>query len=182
MTEPRLATLPARVFDARGVEYQAEGIIDAIRRWAYRYGEPPTVADWDPTRANRIGQNWRAERFQAAEWPSADIVRAAFRTFNAAVEAAGMTPQPTPRRAPTRVAARPGRTEDAPSLLLSVAMERARADARRRGPEQIADQLRAVSGACRAGDPHALRAELVRLAGRVLAWADALPEQGAMHR
>ena len=177
MTEPRLATLPARVVDARGVEYEAEGIIEAIRRWAYRYGEPPTVADWDPTRAYRIGQQWRAERFHAGEWPSADIVRTAFRTFNAAVEAAGITPQPTPRRAPPRVAMRPPRTPDSASRLLSVAMEQARADVRRRGPEQIADQLRAVSGARRAGDPDALRAELVRLAGRVLAWADALPEQ-----
>ena len=83
MTEPRLATLPARVVDARGIEYEAEGIIEAIRRWADRYGEPPTVADWDPTRAYRIGQQRQAERFHAGEWPSADIVRAAFRPFNA---------------------------------------------------------------------------------------------------
>ena len=173
MTGPRLATLPARVVDAHGVEYEAEGILEAIRRWAGRYGEPPTVADWDPTRANRIGQEWRAERFHAAEWPSADIVRAAFRTFNAAVEAAGMTPQPTPRRAPPRVATRRLGTR----TRRRGSCEQARADARWRGPEQIADQLRAVSGARRAGDPDALRAELVRLAGRVLAWADALPEQ-----
>ena len=177
MSGSRLATLPARVVDAHGVEYEAEGILEAIRRWAGRYGESPTVADWDPTRANRIGQEWRAERFHAAEWPSADIVRAAFRTFNAAVEAAGMTPQPTPRRAPPRVATRPPWNQDAPSRLLSVAMEQACADARWRGPELIADLLRAVSGARRAGDPGALRAELVRLAGRVLAWADASPEQ-----
>jgi len=62
-------------------------------------------------------------------------------------------------------------------------MAEAGADVRRLGAEQIADQLRAVSGARRAGDPEALQAELVRRAGWVLAWADALAEQGAMmHR
>jgi hypothetical protein len=180
MTEPRLATLPARVVDSRGVEYTAEGIIEAIRRWAGRHGEPPTVADWDPARALRIGQQWRAERFRAGEWPTADIVRAAFRTFNAAVEAAGMTPQPSPRRAQQPVAVRPPgvpRAPDSASRLVWGAMAEAGTEVRRRGAEQIADQLRAVSDARRAGDPDALRAELVRLAGWVLAWADALPSE-----
>ena len=69
------------------------------------------------------------------------------RTFNAAVEAAGMTPQPTRRRAPPRVAVQPPRTPDSASRLLAVAMEPAGADVRRPGPEQIAAERRPVYGA-----------------------------------
>src|SRR4051795_1814179 len=98
----RPITLPGRVVDADGVEHTAAGILDAIRRWDDRYGEPPTVADWDPLRASRIDQHWRAERFHAGDWPAADTVRAAFRTFNAAVGAPGLTPRPTPLRARVR--------------------------------------------------------------------------------
>ena len=173
----RPITLPGRVVDARGVEHTADGILDAVRRWAGLYGEPPTIADWDPRRASRIDQQWRAERFHAGEWPTADTVRAAFRTFNAAVEAAGLTPQPTPRRSSLHAEGRQrGMNEDASaaSRLVSFAMAEAAAEVPRPGAEQIADRLRAVSGARRAGDPETLRTELVRLAGSVLAWADAL--------
>jgi hypothetical protein len=169
----RPIALPGCVVDAHGVEHTAGGILDAIRRWDDRYGEPPTVADWDPRRASRIDQQWRAERFHAGDWPAADTVRAAFRTFNAAVEAAGLTPRPTPLRARVRPP-QPAPEASAASRLVAIAMAEAAADAGRPGAEQIADRLRAVSGARKAGDPETLRAELVRLAGSVLAWADAL--------
>ena len=178
VTEPRLATLPARVVDARGVEYEAEGIHRGdpavggpVRRAAdgRRLGSDPGV----PDRSTVASRAFQRRRVAVRRHRSGGV-----RTFNAAVEAAGITPQPTPRRcAAARGDAAAPRTQDSASRLLSVAMEQAREDVRRRGPEQIADQLRAVSGARRAGDPDALRAELVRLAGRVLAWADALPEQ-----
>ena len=79
--------------------YTPDEIIDAMRRWAARYGEPPTTADWEPARARRLGAGWRAERFEAGEWPSARMVRGRFGTFNAAIHAAGLTP----RRAPSRL-------------------------------------------------------------------------------
>jgi hypothetical protein len=72
-----------------------------MQRWARRFGEPPAMVDWEPARARRLGQAWRAERFEADDWPSSRMVRAQFESFNAAVEAAGLTP----RRAPTRVRA-----------------------------------------------------------------------------
>jgi hypothetical protein len=174
MEAARLAALPARVVDAHGVAYTREEILDAIRRWAARHGEAPTVADWDPSRASRIDQHWRADRFRTGEWPTADTVRAAFRTFNAAVEAAGLTPQPTPRRAAPLVSERRPQAPTSASRLVSVAMAEAAGDLRRPGAQQIADRLRAVSRARRDGDLDGLRAELVRLAGAVLAWADAL--------
>jgi len=75
-------------------------ILVAIRLWADRYGEPPTTVDWDPSRARRYGQAWRAERFESGEWPTVRMVRAQFSTFNAAIERAGLSP----RRAPNRLA------------------------------------------------------------------------------
>lgn len=79
--------------------YAPDEILEAMRRWAARYGEPPTMADWEPARARRLGAEWRAERFESGEWPSVRMVRGQFKTFNAAIEAAGLRP----RRAPSRL-------------------------------------------------------------------------------
>jgi len=37
-------------------------IIDAFVEWVRRYGDIPTMADWDPARARRLGQDWRIAR------------------------------------------------------------------------------------------------------------------------
>jgi hypothetical protein len=79
-------------------ELRAEAILDALRRWADEFGEPPTVADWEPSRARRQGQEWRAQRWEAGDWPSARIVRNHFGTMSAAVRAAGLAPRPSPSR------------------------------------------------------------------------------------
>jgi hypothetical protein len=84
---------------ARASRYTADEILEAIRRWARRYGQPPTSSDWEPARARRMGQPWRAARFEAGEWPTVRMVRGRFGSFNAAVRAAGLRP----RRAPTRL-------------------------------------------------------------------------------
>jgi Homing endonuclease associated repeat len=81
-----------------GPTYTPDEILDAMRRWAARYGEPPTTADWEPARARRLGADWRAERFESGEWPSARMVRGQFETFNAAIEAAGLRPRSAPSR------------------------------------------------------------------------------------
>jgi hypothetical protein len=90
---PRSADRPARFTDA--------DILDAIRLWTDVHGEPPTMLDWDPSRARRLGQMWRAERFEDGVWPKAKLVCGRFKHFSAAVERAGLTP----RRAPGRLAA-----------------------------------------------------------------------------
>ena len=80
----------------------AAEMLDAIRRWAGRYGEPPTTMDWEPARARRMGHEWRALRYEGGDWPSARSVRWRFGTFNDAVRRAGLVP----RRAPARIRSR----------------------------------------------------------------------------
>jgi hypothetical protein len=89
-------TTHARVRRTRS--FSTDEIIRAIREWTARYGEPPMMIDWDPSRARRLGQSWRADRFECERWPSARVVRRQFPTFNAAVEAAGLVPRPAPSR------------------------------------------------------------------------------------
>ena len=82
--------------------YSRPAILEAIRAWGALCGEPPTVVDWEPSRARRVGHAWRADPFESGTWPTTRMVRAYFKHFNAAVEEAGLPP----RRGPSRVAAR----------------------------------------------------------------------------
>jgi hypothetical protein len=81
--------------------FSREEILAAIREWHTRYGEAPRMVDWEPSRARRCGQEWRAQRFESERWPSARIVRGQFGTFNASIEAAGLIPRATARRPDT---------------------------------------------------------------------------------
>ena len=76
-------------------------IIDKIREWEARYGEPPCSADWNPSLARWRAQEWRIERYQEGVWPSTNAVKRPFGgSFDAAVRAAGFVPaRPGPRRA-----------------------------------------------------------------------------------
>ena len=82
----------------RSPRYSREEILEAIRRWAGRYGEPPLMIDWDQSRARRMSQQWRADRFGEGDWPTVRMVRGRFETFNAAVREAGLTPREAPSR------------------------------------------------------------------------------------
>jgi hypothetical protein len=84
---------------ARRPRFDREAILQRIRDWERIHGEPPTTRDWDPSRARSTGQAWRAERFEAGDWPSIGQIRRQFGSFNAAVRAAGLSA----RRAPGRV-------------------------------------------------------------------------------
>jgi hypothetical protein len=95
---PAKRSLPRRVGQRR---YSRQEILEAMRAWADRYGEAPTVADWEPSRARRLGQAWRAARFESGVWPTARMVRGQFNRFNSALEEAGLPA----RRRPSRVAA-----------------------------------------------------------------------------
>jgi hypothetical protein len=83
----------------RSRTYTRAQLLDAMRRWTERYGKPPTGIDWEPARARRTGQSWRAERYEADEWPTARMVRCEFGRFNDGLRAAGLAA----RRAPDRV-------------------------------------------------------------------------------
>ena len=100
-TVARTSDRRARSGSARFSSFADDEILEAIRLWADIHGEPPTMIDWDPSRARRLGHDWRAERFEDGSWPSAALVRARFKQFNVAVQRAGLAP----RRSPSRVAA-----------------------------------------------------------------------------
>jgi hypothetical protein len=96
-----LRGVPAR---RRSKPYSREDILEAIRRWADCYGEPPLMIDWDPARAKRVGQLWRADRFGEGDWPTMRMVRGRFETFNAAIREAGLTPRQSPSRLTAKLA------------------------------------------------------------------------------
>jgi len=89
---------PEAVPAGRAARFSREDILARVQDWERAYGEPPTIRDWDPSRARRSGQPWRAERFAAGEWPSVGMVRRQFGTFNAALRAAGLVTRESPHR------------------------------------------------------------------------------------
>jgi hypothetical protein len=111
----RVSDARARSGSARLGSFTDEEILEAMELWTDIHGEPPTMIDWDPSRARRLGQDWRAERFEDGAWPTAALVCGRFKRFNAAVQRAGLTP----RRAPSRVAANLA----GPAAILSALVE-----------------------------------------------------------
>ena len=58
-------TPSAQVADGRRVRrWTRDTIIEKIREWNDRYGEPPCSADWNPSLARWRAQEWRAERYR----------------------------------------------------------------------------------------------------------------------
>src|SRR6476620_8936133 len=98
-----------------------ELIIEKIREWDARYGEPPCSADWNPSLARWRAQDWRAERYREGVWPSTNAAKRPFGgSFDAAVRAAGLEPhKPGPRRRPAGVA-RPSVEQREPQVPRSV--------------------------------------------------------------
>jgi len=115
-------TPSAQVADGRRVRrWTRDTIIEKIRDWNDRYGEPPCSADWNPSLARWRAQEWRAERYREGVWPSTNAAKRPFEgSFDAAVRAAGLEPhKPGPRRrAPG--AARPEVAQRAPLVARSV--------------------------------------------------------------
>jgi Homing endonuclease associated repeat len=140
-----------------------DAIVGALMEWTRRYGDVPTMADWEPARARRLGQDWRIARYHQGDWPSARSVLHHFGSFARAATAAGLTPRPlgvhhdgrpTERHANRLVAARASATGHPPGLA------------------HLAEQVRAVSRARQTQDPVLTHAALVDLAGAALAWAE----------
>lgn len=84
----------------RVARWTREEIIEKIREWNDRYGEPPCSADWNPSLARWRAQDWRVERYRDGSWPSTNAAKRPFDgSFDAAVRAAGLEPhRPGPRR------------------------------------------------------------------------------------
>jgi len=126
----------------RARRWSRETIIEKIREWNDRYGEPPCSADWNPSLARWRAQEWRVERYREGFWPSTNAAKRPFGgSFVAAIAAAGLEPhRPGPRR---RVAgaARPGLPQREPQGPRSVDDKLADAVARVREAEARADAL-----------------------------------------
>jgi hypothetical protein len=94
-------TPSAQIAGGRRVRrWSRETIIEKIREWNDRYGDPPCSADWNPSLARWRAQEWRAERYRDGFWPSTNAAKRPFGgSFDAAVRAAGLEPhRPGPRR------------------------------------------------------------------------------------
>ncbi len=137
----------------------------AIQAWAARYGEPPTMADWDPYRARRLGQEWRVTRYQDGDWPSTRSICRHFGNMNNAVRAAGLAPRARSQRSARN-------TKERKQLRRMLTQQR-NADPTP-GPSLLATRVRAVSSANSANDAMILRGSLIQLAAAALNWADQL--------
>jgi hypothetical protein len=140
-------------------------IVRAIRRWYELYGEPPTMADWDPYRARQIDQTWRIARFRDGNWPSVQTVRNKFGRLSDAIAAAGLVPRYQGERRPNVDLV----LDD--DVRLHLAYLRALRDSTR-GPDQLARALREVALARPSPDSADLKVALIELAAAALAWAD----------
>lgn len=71
-------------------------VLSSMREWAEMFGVPPVGSDWNPRHAERQGMVWRAERLAATgrPWPCVTLVQQNFGSWNAAIVAAGFTPNP----------------------------------------------------------------------------------------
>ena len=133
----------ARTAGGRRVRrWTRETIIEKIREWDARYGEPPCSADWNPSLARWRAQDWRAARYREGDWPSTNAAKRPFDgSFDAAVRAAGLVPhRPGPRRRAAG-AARPAVDQRAPFVPRDVAALLAEAEDRAHAAEARADAL-----------------------------------------
>ena len=64
-----------------------DGVLEAMRHWAVRYGRLPSSYDWSRTQADRRG-GAALERLSARDWPSASVVTGVFGSWAAARSAA----------------------------------------------------------------------------------------------
>ena len=126
-----LMTPSAQVADGRRVtRWTRDTIIEKIREWNDRYGEPPCSADWNPSLARWRAQEWRAERYRDGVWPSTNAAKRPFDgSFDAAVRAAGLEPH---RPGPRRRAAGRGAARRRPARAAGAAQRGRRAAGRRR--------------------------------------------------
>jgi hypothetical protein len=138
-------------------------LLDAIVEWTRRYGDVPTMADWDPYRARRLGQYWRIARYNQGDWPSARSVIAHFGSFAAAASAAGLVPRARGHQLLDR-----GNEQAQNRLAVARAISRSRVP----GITDLAESLRALAVARSARDPVSAHAALIDVAGAALAWAE----------
>jgi hypothetical protein len=137
-------------------------ITDSFVAWTKRYGDLPTMANGDPARARRLGQDWRIARYLQGDWPSARSVAKHFGSFANAAAAAGLMPRAAGTQHDDRASER---------LHNRHAVAWISASGRDPGAEDLAQSLRTLAAARRASDPVAVHAALIGIAGSALSWA-----------
>jgi hypothetical protein len=141
-------------------------VVAAIVEWTRRYGEPPTQADWDTSRARRLRQHWRIERYRGDDWPSLNTVIRHFGSLGDAVRAAGLqTRAPGVHGATTRTL----RGQNLLAIVGTRAAAHADVDA-----AVLARRITAVAAARREPGEPRLRLALIDLAAAALRWAEDL--------
>jgi hypothetical protein len=95
VAEPRCVPCAARKNGAERRVWTRELVIERIREWTERYGEPPATPDWSPIHARGIGDEERARHFEDAwgYWPWFTVVVRLFGSWNAGIRAAGFEPR-----------------------------------------------------------------------------------------
>ncbi len=161
--EPRPA--PTRI---RSALVDRTEILRAIQAWTSRYGDPPTMADWDTYRARRLGQTWRISRYSAGDWPSLRTVCAHFGNLSNAIRAAGLDPRPA--------GGEPAATRLARQANRQILKHERTLDAAAIAPQLLAGRLSAVARARKDNDLTVLRGSLIQLASAALNWADHLED------
>ena len=142
-----------------------DAVLEAIREWTRRFGDPPVQTDLDPFRARRTNQPWRVERYKEGDWPSLNTVRHHFGTLAAAIGEAGLEAVPLTESVEDRVKRRRRNR----LALVEHGTQRARG-----GPTSVAQAVRAVSDARLRDDVDDLEAALLHLASEALRWAERL--------
>lgn len=81
---------PAAGAPQRPGGWDFDAIVEAIEAWTERFGEPPTVLDWNPSLARARGEHPRADRFdrERPRWPVSAAVGYHCGSWNAALAAA----------------------------------------------------------------------------------------------
>lgn len=72
--------------NAEEAPWKPERIIEAIREWVARYGEPPSASEWNTAVGDPV-------RFGSGEYPTTTTVLYRFGSWNVAIEAAGFEPR-----------------------------------------------------------------------------------------
>ncbi|MDQ3274644.1 MAG: hypothetical protein M3Q39_06325 [Actinomycetota bacterium] len=93
-TRPRPERCPG-CWNAHRTEASKVRIVEAMRAWAERFGDPPTATDWNRGPSQRPlnrASAMRKDETEDEEWPSATSVVRVFGSWNAGISAAGFEP------------------------------------------------------------------------------------------
>lgn len=156
--------MPAAGYTKRVAVWTPEAVIDKAQQFNEAHGQPPAATDWNPSdclRASRVSadraRRWaeRAERFYSSGYPWTGTVAKLFGGWNDMLRAAGL---------PVRWEGKRGGTLDQVTTGLL-------------DTDELRSLVDEAEDAMAGNDTAALRARLLTLADRALAWANEVPNE-----